>query len=143
VQAPFSILERSLVERDLAEAVAPSNANLGLIAFSPLAGGALSGKYCTVGGVTDDDCRLTKFLGFQHRYLSQEGQRIVRRMDEVAGQFDLPLFALSLAWVYSRFFVTSTLLGAINRGNVLILLYLLKSQISTVLLSTVFLPLLK
>ena len=36
---------RTAFETDLAEVCAPRQANVGLLAYSPLAGGALSGKY--------------------------------------------------------------------------------------------------
>ena len=119
-QSPISILERSLAERELAECCAPLNTHLSLIATSALSGGALTGKYVNYAGETINECdssRLTKYFGFQHRYLSQEAQKVIRRLEEVAAKFDIPLSALSLAWVYSRFFVTSTLIGATNRGR--------------------------
>ena len=44
IQNEFSLIARSF-ESHLAEACAPSNWNLGLLAWTPLAGGQLTGKY--------------------------------------------------------------------------------------------------
>lgn len=45
IQNHFSLIERSF-EGSLAEACAPSNANIGLLPWSILGGGVLTGKYC-------------------------------------------------------------------------------------------------
>ena len=44
-QNAYSLLVRNDVEGNLLEACSPINSNVGLIAHSPLAGGALTGKY--------------------------------------------------------------------------------------------------
>ncbi len=44
IQNAYSLLVRGAFETDLAEVCAPRQCNVGLLAYSPLAGGALSGK---------------------------------------------------------------------------------------------------
>lgn len=44
IQNAYSLLVRGAYETDLAEVCAPRQCDVGLLAYSPLAGGALSGK---------------------------------------------------------------------------------------------------
>lgn len=62
IQNHFSLVERSF-EAGLAEACAPTNANVGLLPWSILAGGVLSGKYCAkdMEDPTLKDARFAKF----------------------------------------------------------------------------------
>ncbi len=126
VQCPFSMLEKQLVQRDIAEAASPSHvlcqgkeekdtSHIGVIAYSPLAGGSLSGKYTVLGSLSPvdlDDCRLTKYLGFQYRYISKEALTVTRNLKEMSVRYDIPMSVLALSWVYQRPYLTSTLLGA-------------------------------
>lgn len=50
VQNCYNLLARGQFDTDLAEVCAPRQCNVGLLAYSPLAGGALSGKYVQGGG---------------------------------------------------------------------------------------------
>ncbi|PNH10166.1 hypothetical protein TSOC_003136, partial [Tetrabaena socialis] len=59
IQNSYSLLHRTF-EGDLAEVCAPHNLNLGLLPWSALAGGALSGKYLP-HGTLPPGCRLTLF----------------------------------------------------------------------------------
>jgi aryl-alcohol dehydrogenase-like predicted oxidoreductase len=49
IQNSYSLLNRVDYETHLAETCAPNNCNVGLMAYSPLAGGMLSGKYLSPG----------------------------------------------------------------------------------------------
>ena len=57
---------RSAFETDLAEVCAPRQCNVGLLAYSPLAGGALSGKYIA-GGKGHEKSRFNIFPGYMER----------------------------------------------------------------------------
>lgn len=59
IQNVYSLINRSAFETDLAEVCAPKNCNVGLLAYSPLSGGALSGKY--VDGTAPKGARFTLF----------------------------------------------------------------------------------
>ena len=57
---------RSAFETDLAEVCALRQCNVGLLAYSPLAGGALSGKYIK-GGQGHKNARFNIFPGYMER----------------------------------------------------------------------------
>jgi len=57
---------RSAFETDLSEVCAPRQCNVGLLAYSPLAGGALSGKYLQ-GGQGHEKARFNIFPGYMER----------------------------------------------------------------------------
>jgi len=125
VQNCYNMLVRNDFETGMHEACCPSNCNVGLLAYSPLAGGALTGKYMNAADPGLEEARLHKYVGFMHRYLSDPARVAVQRYAEVAREFDLPLSVVALAWVYSRPFVTSTVVGASTtsqlRDNILAL----------------------
>jgi hypothetical protein len=62
IQNAYSLLSRVPYETDLAEVCAPRQCNVGLLAYSPLAGGSLSGKYIE-GGKAVEKARLNIFPG--------------------------------------------------------------------------------
>lgn len=106
VQNPYSLLNRSY-EVGLAEV--SQRENVGLLAYSPLAFGVLSGKYL------DNDppagARLTLFEQFQ-RYSRAPGVAATREYVEIAKRHGLDPAQMALAWVTSRPFVTSNIIGA-------------------------------
>ena len=61
---------RSAFETDLAEVCAPRQCNVGLLAYSPLAGGALSGKYIA-GGKGHEKSRFNIFPGYMERCVTR------------------------------------------------------------------------
>jgi aryl-alcohol dehydrogenase-like predicted oxidoreductase len=112
IQNSYSLISRSLFETDLAEVCAPRQCNVSLLAYSPLAGGALTGKY-----VTDDESkiansRFTLFEGYMKRYQQSIGREAVAEYCNVAKRHDLTPTELALAWCHSRWFVASTIIGA-------------------------------
>jgi aryl-alcohol dehydrogenase-like predicted oxidoreductase len=112
IQNSYSLIVRSLFETDLAEVCAPRQCNVSLLAYSPLAGGALTGKY-----ITDDESKIAKsrftlFEGYMKRYQQSIGREAVAEYCNVATQHGLTPTELALAWCKSRWFVTSTIIGA-------------------------------
>lgn len=59
---------RTAFETDLAETCAKRNTNVGLLAYSPLAGGALSGKYNSAPAAELANARFNLFTGFMERF---------------------------------------------------------------------------
>ena len=55
-----------VVAVDLVEVCLPQNCNVGLLAYSPLAGGSLTGKY--LNPETSASGRFTLFPGYMARY---------------------------------------------------------------------------
>lgn len=82
---------------------------IGLMAYSPLAFGALTGKY--LNDAKPKGARLTVFPIFG-RYLNPQAQNAVKAFDELAKKNGLSLAELSLAFVMSRPFVSTTIIGA-------------------------------
>lgn len=64
VQNNYSMLVRLHFDVDLGEVCHPKNENVALLAYSPLAGGALSGKY--IDGRATDKSRFNLFEGGRH-----------------------------------------------------------------------------
>lgn len=106
VQNPYNLLNRSY-EIGLAEV--SIREECGLLAYSPLAFGVLSGKY--LDGAQPEGARLTLFSRFQ-RYTSEKAAAITRRYVEVAREHGLDPAQMALAYVNSRPFVTSNIIGA-------------------------------
>jgi len=106
IQNPYSLLNR-LFEIGLSEI--SIRENIGLLAYSPLAFGVLSGKY--LGGMQPASSRVVLFPQFD-RYSSEVANRATRRYYELAQQNDISLAQMSLAFVTSRPFVTSNIIGA-------------------------------
>lgn len=109
IQNAYSLLVRVPFETDLAETCAPPNCNVGLLAYSPLAGGALSGKYINA---TPENCRFNLFPGYMERYNKSFAVNAVAEYVKVAEKHGMTPSELALAWCKSRWFVTSTIIGA-------------------------------
>ncbi|MCM5705547.1 NADP(H)-dependent aldo-keto reductase [Larsenimonas salina] len=106
VQNPYNLLNRSY-EVGLAEI--SHRERVGLLAYSPLAFGVLSGKY--LGGMKPENARLTLFERFQ-RYTSTLADEATWAYVDIARRFGLDPAQMALAYVTSRPFVTSNIIGA-------------------------------
>lgn len=106
IQNPYSLLNRSF-EIGLAEMAIREH--VGLLAYSPLAMGRLTGKYA--GGARPAKARLTLFKRFQ-RYSGAEAIAASEAYVALARRFDLDPATMALAYVNGRDFVTSTIIGA-------------------------------
>lgn len=106
VQNPYNLLNRSyevgLAEISLRE-------ETGLLAYSPLAFGVLSGKYRRKPW--QPEWRISKFERFT-RYTRPQGFAAVERYAQIAEDAGLSLAQMALAFVNSRAFVTSNIIGA-------------------------------
>ncbi|MBQ0745549.1 MAG: NADP(H)-dependent aldo-keto reductase [Marinobacter sp.] len=106
IQNPYNLLNRSF-EVGMAEVALREQT--GLLAYSPLAFGMLSGKY--MGGKWPEKARLTLFERFS-RYNNSGGADATRAYVELARQNGLSPVQMALAYVNSRSFVTSNIVGA-------------------------------
>lgn len=116
IQNSYSLLHRSF-EADLAECCTPRNFNIGLLPWSPLAGGVLTGKYLPeLNEATEKDVskswRFNKFPQFQGRFTNTRSSNAVAKYAEVAKEFGISLTTMSLAFMNSKPFVSSTIIGA-------------------------------
>ena len=109
VQNPYNLLNRSY-EIGLAEISAREQA--GLLAYSPLAFGYLSGKYRN--GVVPKNSRMALFGPSYQRYTGAKSQEAIEEYFKIAQEAGITLTQLSLAFINSRPFVTSNIIGATN-----------------------------
>jgi aryl-alcohol dehydrogenase-like predicted oxidoreductase len=106
VQNPYSLLNRSY-EIGLAEI--SWRERCGLLAYSPLGFGVLSGKY--VGGARPLGARLSLFPDYT-RYSNPAAEAATARYVALARKHGLDPAQMALAFVNSRPFLTSTIIGA-------------------------------
>ncbi len=84
--------------------------NIGLLAYSPLAQGVLSGKY--IDGKSPEGSRGNLFPRFIARYMGDGSSEAVKRYQSIANKNGITLSELSLAFVNQLPFVTSNIIGA-------------------------------
>ena len=106
IQNAYSLLCRQF-EGDLAEVA--HRENIGLLAYSPMANGVLSGKY--IKGIAADNARLKLFPRFA-RFSGDQATEATRRYLKIAEENNMSLAQMSLAFVNERPFVTSNIIGA-------------------------------
>jgi aryl-alcohol dehydrogenase-like predicted oxidoreductase len=106
IQNPYSLLNRSF-EVGLAEMAIRENT--GLLAYSPLAFGLLSGKY--LGGARPEGARLTRFERFS-RYSNPQAEAASEAYVSLAREAGLDPAQMALAFVNGRQFTTSNIIGA-------------------------------
>jgi aryl-alcohol dehydrogenase-like predicted oxidoreductase len=106
IQNPYNLLNRSF-EINLAEFA--HREQVGLLAYSPLAFGVLSGKY--ENGARPAGGRLTLFERFA-RYTNPQAESAAKAYVALARKHGIDPAQLALAYVNSRPFVTSNIIGA-------------------------------
>ncbi|TAD87982.1 MAG: NADP(H)-dependent aldo-keto reductase [Alphaproteobacteria bacterium] len=106
IQNPYSLLNRAF-EVGLAEVAIREE--VGLLAYSPLAMGVLAGKY--VGGARPPGARITLYERFK-RYSGPRAMLAGERYVAIAKRHGLAPDQMALAFVTSRAFTTSTIIGA-------------------------------
>lgn len=80
-----------------------------LLAYSPLAFGLLSGKYLNNPSA---EGRMSRFSNFGQRYLKPQVPAAVAAFCKLAQRHDLSPAQMALAWLQSRWYVASTIIGA-------------------------------
>lgn len=108
VQNPYSVLNRTY-EVGLAEI--SHREKIGLLAYSPLGFGVLTGKY--LQGNTPANARLSLFQRFD-RYNNDQGVNATKAYVDLAHQYNYSPAQMALAFVNSRPFVTANIIGATN-----------------------------
>ncbi|WP_407303293.1 NADP(H)-dependent aldo-keto reductase [Acinetobacter sp.] len=108
VQNPYSLLNRTY---EIGMSEIAHYENVGLLAYSPLAFGYLTGKFRN--GARPANARVTLFSRFS-RYSNPESEWATEQYAQLAERHGLTLTQLSLAFIKQQFFVTSTIIGATN-----------------------------
>ena len=123
IQNPYNLLNRTF-ELGLSEI--SYREKVGLLAYSPLAFGTLSGKYLT--NEKPKRARLSLFGRHYGRYSSPQAVRATKEYVEIANRHGIDPAQMALAFINEQIFVTSNIIGATTMKQ-------LKSNISSVELS--------
>jgi aryl-alcohol dehydrogenase (NADP+) len=107
IQNAYNLLNRTF-EMGLAEV--HRHLDVPLLAYSPLAFGHLSGKY--LSGAKPEGARLTRFPAFGPRYARPNVPEATAAYAELAQQSGLSPATMAIAFVRSRWFTASTIIGA-------------------------------
>ncbi len=124
VPGPIALqLEYSLVERSIEREHVPAarECGLGIMPWSPLAGGFLSGKY-KADAIVDGEPKQGRLSGsnpFEGPYtkFTARNWRVLQVLQATAVQLDCPPAQVALAWAAAQPGVTSLILGANGVGQ--------------------------
>jgi aryl-alcohol dehydrogenase-like predicted oxidoreductase len=120
IQNNFSLNNRR-VEDELAQACRQEKVSL--LAYSPLAGGVLSGKY--TDGAFPEGARFTLYRhapkrqqAILQRFVNDRTLESTRRFQNIAAELDMSLVTLAIAWSKQHDFVAATIVGATTAEQV-------------------------
>ena len=108
IQNPYSLLNRQF---EVGNAEVSIRENVGLLAYSPLGCGVLTGKY--IQKKDKENSRLNLFKRFV-RYSSNQSTEATKMYLEIAQRNDISLTKMALAFINQQPFVTSNIIGATN-----------------------------
>jgi len=114
-QPVYNLLNRT-IEREILPACIQHG--LGVLPYSPLAQGVLTGKYVGDEAPHDSrgaDARRSRFMG---QYLTHDARHRVARFVELAQQRDLRPGQLAIAWLLHRDGVSSVIVGATKASQI-------------------------
>ena len=114
IQNSFSLVDRRF-ETELAEVCTERHLGIPLLPWSPGAGGILSGKY--LNGNRPEKARMSRLGDRYSRFLSGRMEKAVEAYIKVAKDFGVTPMQLAYSFCKSRFFVTSTIIGATSLGQ--------------------------
>lgn len=112
IQNSYSLLVRCRFEADLIEVCHPNNCNIGLLSYSPLGGGSLSGKYLDIASEAARKGRLNLFPGYMERYNKSIAKEATIAYIEMGKKHGLTPVELALGFARDRPFMTSSIIGA-------------------------------
>jgi voltage-dependent potassium channel beta subunit len=115
-QPQYNMFERYKMELDYAPIF--RNTGMGTTIFSPLAAGFLSGKY--QGGIPEGSrLSMDGFEWLRQRWLKEERIQKVQKLMTLAGQLGTQLAPLAIAWCIKNPHVTTAILGATRKEQLL------------------------
>lgn len=106
LQPHYNLLHRAEFEREL-EAVCRDQ-GVGVIPYSPLAAGFLTGKYRRDTALPES----ARAGGVQKRYMNEQGFATIDKLEEIAQAHDATMAQMAIAWVLANTAVTSAIIGA-------------------------------
>ena len=114
-QNSYSIFNRNVEKNGIIDSAVKSKK--GMIIFSPLSQGLLSGRY--LDGIPSDSRVRTDGRFLKESNLSPEVLDKIRKLNEIAKDRGQTLAQMALSWVYSKDGVTSVLIGASKPSQIL------------------------
>ncbi|HEX8817628.1 MAG TPA: aldo/keto reductase [Terriglobales bacterium] len=107
LQIEYSLLERTIEQELIPMAKA---FELGLVAWSPLAGGLLTGKYQSKK--TEDGARLTTEMGATFARSGERVEAVVSAVKKISGETGRSMAQVALAWLQYRPIPVIPIIGA-------------------------------
>ena len=89
--------------------------DIGLLAYSPLAGGSLTGKY--LGNKQPEGARLTLHRNYFYRYTTPQATEAIDQYARIAKDHGLTPGNMAMAFVNRQPFVKSTIVGATSTSQ--------------------------
>jgi voltage-dependent potassium channel beta subunit len=115
-QPQYNLFERNKVEVEYSEIY--KNVGLGTTIWSPLASGLLTGKY-NDGIPKNSRLGLEGFEWLRDRVLQDESLKKVKKLNDLANKMGVSLTTLSIAWCIKNPNVTTAILGATKKVQLL------------------------
>jgi voltage-dependent potassium channel beta subunit len=115
-QPQYNLFERDKIEKEFTEIY--KNVGLGTTIWSPLASGLLTGKY-NDGIPKNSRFALEGFDWLKERWVMDEKVKKVKKLSEFAAKMDVTTAALSIAWCIKNPNVSTAILGATKKIQLL------------------------
>jgi len=112
LQPPYNLVNRAVYEGEL-EALCLEQ-GLGVITYSSLASGFLSGKYRSGKDLPSSP----RAKGIQERYMNEKGFRVLEQLDRVAAAHHATVAQVALAWIMARPGITAAIASATSAEQV-------------------------
>lgn len=114
IQPPYNLVQREIEEEVLPLCV---DQHVGVMSYSPLAAGFLTGKYRR-GQEVPKGTRFDVIPGHQPIYFTEHGYAALDRLEHASQRSGHSMVQLALAWVLKQASITSVLIGARNTSQV-------------------------
>ncbi|MDA0833907.1 MAG: aldo/keto reductase [Planctomycetota bacterium] len=114
IQPPYNLVQRE-IETDLLPLCLDQQ--IGVLSYSPLGAGFLTGKYSR-GGDVPKGTRFDIIPGHQPIYFTEPGFRVLEGLQNISQETGRSLIDLSLAWVLGRPGITTMLVGARSPSHI-------------------------
>lgn len=106
LQPHYNMVHRAEFERELQPLCLDQQ--IGVIPYSPLAGGFLTGKYRRDAALPDS----ARAQGVRNRYMNDKGFTAVEKLEEIANQHGATIAQTAIAWNLANPAVSSAIIGA-------------------------------